>query len=218
MVQTEILFTYEDEFFGYRDSQTGITKTFFITEHLHTIVYRFLNDPWLIMELEFQDVLKLFGTTIFHPDFKTGWQFEFDCISEEFSYSEKFNPKFNIPKSKKTYLDFWVDLYYDEQPIYYASAILAAWAFEGWSKTAKEIVSGWIQVSRTPLFEFTNLSEILVDKEDVDKMDPLSVHNYFLVTGNFNDFEYLKGLPNVTPEFLEQFQNSILKQTTPCYN
>lgn len=216
----QTVFNYEDEFYGLWDARVGKTAIYFEPKHLETLVYLFLNDPWLTMELDFEDVLKLFGRSIFNPDFMDSWEFQFESIQNEFSHSEKFNPKFNIPKSKKTYLDFWVDLNYDEHPIYYASAILAAWGLSSWTIIAHEIISGWIKARRTPLFDFKTVGEAAADPKAFAKKNPaIDINRVYIVKGTFQDFEYLKGLPKVTPQFLEQFNNSIYSNLPmPCYN
>jgi hypothetical protein len=217
MSTISIPFNYKDQFFGYHDDQVGRTIVCFNKNHLQTLAYMFLNDNDLIPRLDLSDVLKFFYNTVFKSDFENAWKFEFNLMKDEFKYEQNFNPKIRLSGKRDSGLQFWLSLINDEHPIYYASAIVAAWGFDGFHKTSNKIVNSWVLSRKTPLFKFKTLCEANLHNLDIPRFNGYAKPAY-VVTGNYQDFTYLKGLPSVTPEFLEQFRTSILNPSVLCYN
>jgi len=218
MQKEPIVFNYENEFYGI--SIPPIDKTFicFTKPHLEKLAFLVLNKPWYTMNFDVEQAFRFFGLSIFNQDFYDAWQFEFESAKPKLLYYQEFNPKKPIPSNKNGALGFWDSLYTQEHPIYYTSAVSAAWSIEGWTKTVKKIATHWKIKRQTPYFKFSTVNEACI--EHFEKATEYREYNeIFVVNGNFQDFEYLKFLPSVTPSFLDEFKNAIQSELTPiCYN
>lgn len=218
MKNNELVFNYENEIQGYFNNNIGQTTIYFTNNHLKTLSYSLLRNPWQTLHIEVIDALHFFGKTVTHNDFCEAWNFEYDRIQSEFSIKNEFEPNVVVPFENEKCFDFWHSLSQESHPIYYVSAIKAAWSIEGWEKVVIKMAKYWKEKKETPFFKFTTVAESKMDRFELPILDLRFFPNY-LVTGNYRGFGYLKSLPNASPDFIQNFNSSInINQPELCLN
>lgn len=199
----------------------------FVTrEHLENIAWACLCNPVLVCELELEMIIDLFKKAPLDDDFLELWKFEYSTMKDDFNVKSKFSLPLEIPKNPSEIIQFWSSLQRSKDPIYYASAVLAAWGLEGSNNTIRNIASFWIKQETTPFFSFNVTKENFFSNKDLPKeLKELSneikefLLRQFLVIGNLLDLSYMKYLYKKNPERIAEIQNLINPEIIePCYN
>ena len=210
---------FDGDFFLVNILGQGKWVMFITREHLEKIAWACLCNPVLICELELEMIIYLFKKTPQDDGFLRAWKFEYSTMKDDFNVKAKFSLPIEIPKNPSEVTYFWRSLSNSKDPIYYASAVLAAWGLEGWCDTIRNIASFWIKQETTPFFSFSVPKENFLANRKLPKEMKEILKKCFLVVGGQLDLSYMKYLYKKNPERIAEIQNLLTPEILePCYN